>query len=592
MASPSDGPLKRFIGEIHRRSIWQVLGIYLVASWAVLGGVGTLMDTLNLPEWFPPLALALLIVGLPIVLATAFVQQSGPSSDAGDVEVAGSEAPPSGTSGLFTWRKTFVGGVLAFALLGFVGTGWILFGGGMGTNSPPTSIEQSVAVLPFANLSGDPDNEYFSDGITEELLNALAQIPDLRVPGRTSSFAFKGQNITIQQIADTLDVAHVLEGSVRRDGERVMIAAQLVAARADTRIWSETFERELTDIFAIQREIATAIADQLQVTLSGDQQRRLVTEAAESTEAHEAYLRGRYFWNQRTSASLRSAITEFQRATDLDPGYAEAYSGLADSHLVLPNYVAVPTEIGEGVEAAQRAVELDPELGMARASLGLAHRISGQWESAEREMVRAIELSPGYATAHGWYSVLLAETGRADEAVVGGRRGVAADPVSPAVSNQLFLALSAAERDEEAVEQGRRTVELAPNWSMGWQGLAEALYAVGEYEEALEARLHSALLAGRDRTVVRGYHEAMTRYAQTGEPQLLSLPTDFVMSSRELMTFYAGTGQRERALEAFESLVQGGEIAAAGLWDVLWIRDLLGDDPRYQALLEEAGITW
>ena len=165
-------------------------------------------------------------------------------------------------------------------------------------------------------------------------------------------------------------------------------------------------------------------------------------------------------------------------------------------------------------------------------------------------------------------------------------------PVSPAVSNQLFLALSAAERYEEAVEQGRRTVELAPNWSMGWQGLAEALYAVGEYEEALEARLHSALLAGRDRTVVRGYHEAMTRYAQTGEPQSLSLPTDFVMSSRELMTFYAGTGQRERALEAFESLVQGGEIAAAGLWDVLWIRDLLGDDPRYQALLEEAGITW
>ena len=236
-------------------------------------------------------------------------------------------------------------------------------------------------------------------------------------------------------------MAHVLEGSVRRDGETVLITAQLVDAQTDSHLWSDTFERELEDIFAIQREIATAIVDQLQVTLSVEQQTQLVADATENPEAHEAYLRGRYFWNQRTEESLRNAITEFQQAIDLDPGYAEAYSGLADSHLVLPDYVAVtpatfdPPGIGEGVEAAQQAVELDPNLGMAHASLGLAHGSLGQWDAAENEFVLAIELSPGYATAHGWYSLSLTGTGRADEAVIEGRRAVAADPVSRVISN-------------------------------------------------------------------------------------------------------------------------------------------------------------
>ncbi len=260
----SDGPFKRFVREIHRRSLWQVLGIYLVTSWAVLSAVDTLGGALNLPEWFPSVASALLVVGLPIVLATAFLQEGGPGHDMGDVGVAGPTAPPSGTSFLFTWRNAFGGGVLAFALLGFVGTGWVLFGGGIGGGpgtGEATTRERSVAVLPFANMSGDSENEYFSDGITEELLNALTQLPDLRVPGRTSSFAFKDEGLTTQQIADTLDVAHVLGGSVRRDGERVLITAELIDARTDTRLWSDSFERELDDVFASQREIASAIRE-------------------------------------------------------------------------------------------------------------------------------------------------------------------------------------------------------------------------------------------------------------------------------------------------------------------------------------------
>ena len=524
MASPSDNPLKRLIGEIHRRSLWQVLGIYVVASWAVLQVVDTLGGALRLPDWIEPMALVLLIIGLPIVLATAFVQEGGPGRQAKDVATPTADAA-NGAPGLFTWRKTFTGGVLAFALLGFIGTGWILFGGGMGTGSVPTSIEQSVAVLPFDNMSGDPDNEYFSDGITEELLNALAHIPDLRVPGRTSSFAFKGQNITIQQIADTLDVAHVLEGSVRRDGERVLIAAQLVDARADTRIWSETFERELTDIFAIQREIATAIADQLQVTLSGDQQRRLVPEATESTEAHEAYLRGRYFWNQRTPAALQTAFTQFRRAIDVDPNYAEAYSGLADSYNVADGYARTAeqrnyrTNVEQGLIAARRAVSLAPDLGMAHASLGFALFLSGAWDISERELNLAIELSPGYATAHQWYAMFLWSTGGVIEGLAHTEQAVLLDPVSPIISFNKATGLQLAGRTDEAIEQLRETTQLAPGLSRGWVLLASTLLEIGEYEEGLAAWINFVRSSNADVPATSDVYQAVIRHRETGERQ-------------------------------------------------------------------------
>ena len=414
MSGPSDNPLKKLIGEIHRRSLWQVLGIYVVGCWIAFEVVQTLTEGLGLPTWFPALALVLLIVGLPIVLSTAFIQQGGPAQAPPPVSITTMDelypvaVERSMPSRIFTWKKAILGGVGAFVLLIGVGVGWVMFGDRTGSSvvEAPTSIEQSVAVLPFVNMSGDPDNEYFSDGITEELLNALAQLPGLRVPGRTSSFAFKGQNLTIQQIADTLNVAHVLEGSVRRSGETVLITAQLVDAQSDTHLWSDTFERELEDIFAIQREIALAIVDQLQVTLAGNQRETLVADATENPEAHETYLRGRYLWNQRTYGSLRNAITEFQRAVDLDPDYAEAYSGLADSYLLIDRYAEATRDLDyrtnheQGLIAARRALSLAPELGMAHASLGFGLWNVGEWERAEREFERAIEQPRGTLSAN------------------------------------------------------------------------------------------------------------------------------------------------------------------------------------------------
>ncbi len=484
---------------------------------------------------------------------------------------------------------------LTAALLGLVGVGWILREGGIGPSEPPTSVEQSVAVMPFVNVSGDPDNEFFSDGITGELITALAQLPGVRVPGRTSSFAFKGQNITIRQFADTLDVAHVLEGTVRRDGDRAVITATLLDANTDSQLWTNEFDRELTDVFEIQNEIAQAIVDQLRVTLAGGAETRLVARATESAEAHEAYLRGRYLWSQRTEVSLGNAITEFERAIRLDPAYAEAHSGLADSYLVLNIYVEAMEDLDlrrnfdQGLEAAQRAVELDPGLGMARASLGYGLWNIGDWDGAERAFQRAIDLSPGYATAHQWYALLLYSSGRAIDGVMHAERAVGLDPVSPVISRVLGQTLWLAGRTEEAIEQFRQTTELDPGSWFEWSGLSRALIEAGQYDNGMVALENALRSSDYDVQAVTDAYRAAVRYHETGEEQTFA---DFPYNPDSKIWLYSHTGQPDRVVELFEEYVRQGAYGTVAYLHMLYTLDLVRDHPRYQALLDEAGVTW
>ena len=308
--------LRQLIHEIHRRSLWQVLGIYAVASWAVLQVVDTLGGALNLPDWFPSFALALLIIGLPIVLATAFVQEGGPRREAEDVATPTADAP-TGASGLFTWRNAIGGGVLAFALLGFVGTGWILFGGGLGNIEPPTSIEQSVAVMPCTDLSAGVPTP-LAQGLAEGVITALAQIPNLKVIGINSVIALLEENADVGTIAQRLDVTTVLECSLQQAGDVIRVRPTLVEAASGTVLWSEEIDGPATNVFAIQDQVARAVTDRLQVVFAGGEDTPLVVQGTTVPEAYQAYLLGRYFWNQRTGASLRSAIAEFQRAVDLE----------------------------------------------------------------------------------------------------------------------------------------------------------------------------------------------------------------------------------------------------------------------------------
>ena len=563
----------------------------MLASWAVLQVVDTLGGALRLPEWIEPMALVLLIIGLPIVLATAFVQEGVSGRDPGDVEMAAPATPPSGASGLFTWRKTFAGGVLAFALLGFVGTGWVLFGGGLRTSEPPTSIGESVAVMPCTDLSPGGDQAPIAQGLAEGIINALARLPDLKVIGITSVIALLEENADIETIAETLDVATVLECGLQQAGSVIQIGTRLVEAESGAVLWSEEINGPAEDIFEIQNAVARAVTDHLQVTLAGGAETPLVAQGTTVPEAYQAYQRGRYFWNQRTPESFQTAITAFRRAVALDPNYAEAYSGLADSYLLVDFYSSTldyRTNFEQGLNAAEKAVSLAPDLGMAHASLGWGLWHVGEWEGAEREFELAIELSPGYATAHDWYGVSLVSIGRATEGVMHAERGMELDPVSHVISRNAAFAFAAAGRWEEATEKSRETMELDPNWSPGWLQLSQNLLNVGQYEEGREAWVNAARLTDRDIDVAREVYEAVIDYRETGEPQTFP---DFEGSV--VMWAYRLSGQPDRAIEIFEnSRIRPGAYGLAALVHALGASDLLGDDPRYQALLEEAGITW
>ena len=488
--------LKKLVHEIHRRSLWQVLGIYVVAGWLVLQAVDTLAGALNLPDWAPPFALFLLIIGLPIVLGTAFVQEGvglreSTAPAEGEAAVDGEPRPGGRHHGLLTWRNALLAGVGAFALLGVATAGWLLFYGGAGSGVMKSSTVEwveSIAVLPFADMSPEGDQEYFSDGMTEEILDALAKVPGLRVAARTSSFQFKGQNPDVRDVGEKLGVEAVLEGSVRRSEQRLRITAQLVSAEDGFHLWSETYDRQLADIFAVQEEIARAIVEALRVQLPGGGSEPLVKEKTADLEAYNLYLRGRYVWNQRTKEGMEQAAEYFQQAVERDSTYAKAYSGLADAYTLLESYGYMPTAeaLPRARAAAEAALRLDETLAEAHTSLAQTLMTDGDWEAAEREFLRAVELNPSYATAHHWYSILLASLGQTEEALREIRLAHELDPLSPIISYALATHLAIAGDDDAAIAQLEKTIELAPDFENSYGGLSAALFQMGQTNEALQ----------------------------------------------------------------------------------------------------------
>lgn len=410
---------KRVIHEVHRRSVWQVLLIYLGASWAVLQVVDQVQGRLSLPDWVYGGALILLLIGLPIVLATAFVQ----------------EGPATPTVTVLTWRNALGGGLLAFIGGGALLVLWLNFS----PKKDDDAGQASIAVLPFVDMSPSKDQEYFGDGITEEILNVLAQVPDLRVPARTSSFSFKGKELPIREIARSLGVATVLEGSVRKAGDRVRITAQLIDARTDRHLWSQTYERDLADVFAVQDEIARAIVAALPLKKNANvATARMVEEETSNGAAHDSYLKGLHYWHGRVGTELPLALAELKEATAADPKYARAWAGMALVYAVLPQYV--PYDLGiairEGKAAARRALELDPAAADAHAALGqIAQELEWDWASAATHYDQALTIDPTLATAVQWHAEFLAITGQVDEALAEADRAGKLDPLSPSVKN-------------------------------------------------------------------------------------------------------------------------------------------------------------
>ena len=455
---------------------------------------------------------------------------------------------------------------------------------------------RSIAVLPLANLSGDPAQEYFADGMTEDLITELAKIGSLKVISRTSVMHYKGTRETLPQIGRELDVDGVIEGSVLRSGDRVRITAQLVQAKDDQHLWADSYERELRDILALQDEVTRTIADQIRVRLTPQEQARLTSARKVNPEAHELYLKGLFQWDKRTEEGLNKSIEYFQQAIEKDPSYALPYSGLAGSYNMLGLYCVLPqTEVMPKAKAAAiKALEIDEQLAEAHASLGwTSFAFDWDWSGAEREFRRAIELNPGYATAHRWLANCLTGEGRLDGALAEIKRAKELDPVSLVTNAALGITLYYARNYDQAIEQERKTLELDDHFAFAHMVLGMAYEqernfgeAIAEFQKAtaLDARPHYSAALGHAYAVAGRRREALEVL-----DRLRTLAKQRSLAWNEIAVVYAGLGENDQALAALDAAYKshGSQLS--------WLKvdprlDTLRSDPRFQDLLRRMNL--
>jgi serine/threonine-protein kinase len=455
---------------------------------------------------------------------------------------------------------------------------------------PGPNKDSCIAVLPFANMSAHKDNEYFSDGLAEEILNALTKLPELRVVARTSAFAFRGKDQDIRGIGETLGATHVLEGSVRKAGNRVRVTAQLIGIRDGCHLWSERYDREMTDIFAIQDEISEAIVNVLKLKLARTV-RRPVTPAA-----FEAYLRGRYFWNKRTESDLNRSIEYFNQALALDPGYALAHAGLADAFIVLGVFgLRAPSDAYPKAKAAAlRAIDFDATLAEAYDSLGHV-KAALDWDlpGAEQDYKRALELNPNYPSAGRGYGYILSLMQRHEEALAQLKGARDLDPLSMSVNAFLGLVSMKARRYDQGIAASRVAVELDPNNPQGHWILARALDAANQLPEALAEAEKAASLSGGSQPYNGHLGYAYARIGDRDRAleivrKMQELAKTRYISAYYLALIYATLGEPDLALASLEKAYEERDTRLLEVFDPAF--DILRSDVRFQDLVRRIGL--
>lgn len=462
------------LAELKRPRVFRVAGLYGVVAWIIAEVSSVVFPVLLLPEWTVTFIVVVLMLGFPVAMVLAWAFDIGPQG----IE----RTPPVAAAAGSTRRSQawlVYGGLLVLAMAAL---GWLLWARLM---SPQLASYESVAVMPFANLSGDPANDYFSDGMAEELLNLLAQVPGLQVAARTSSFAYRDQNVDVREIGRALGVDAVLEGSVRRSGERVRITAQLIDTSTGYHLWSQNYDRQMADIFSVQDEISSEIVMALTGKLGTRQAPAgLPVRAAptDSVEAYTLYLQARHQWKRRGAEPVRRSIALLEEALELDPDFARAWAGLAAAWVVLPGYVgeAAGEYHTRATDAARRALAQDPNLAEAHAVLAQIQSHEGDWSAADAAFFFAISLDPNDATARHWYSLLLAQAGRLREALEQATTAYDLDPASPIINFNLAQHLLALGYNERAERQLRSAVELGFDSAADPGGEAMIAYRRGD----------------------------------------------------------------------------------------------------------------
>jgi len=482
------------------------------------------------------------------------------------------------------------------------------------SKSTAESVEQfpakSIAVLPFENLSNDPNNAYFADGIQEEVLTRLSKLAELKVISRTSTQRYKSAPSDLSAIARQLGVRHVLEGSVQKANDQVRVNVQLIDAITDGHLWAETYDRKLTDAFVIESDIANAIAETLQAKISGGEQEAISSRPTENFEAHELYLKGRFFWNKRTADGLKTAIGYFDQAIEKDPAYAVAYAGLADAYSVLPNYSQTPGEeaYAKAETAAMKALQLNDSV--AEAHIALANvRVWHRWANgAEAEFKRGLQLDPNYSTGHQWYSIYLSVKGRFDDAITEMEKARALDPFSIIINTELGCPYLYSKRYDRAIEYFQKALEMEPGFPFAHFALAEAFDCVGRYQDAISEHNQALELARRDRAVdLAGGDAPRAWYNLTGpfqnarkqlggshfgQDQLastLELYKDGRTSASAVASIYAILGDNEQALDWLEK-AYGQNDASLVFLNIQRQFDPLRSDPQFQTILRKIGL--
>ena len=548
-------PMASFFAELRRRRVIRVIVLYAIAAWVMIEVAATVMPAVNLPQWTVTLVIMLLALGFPIAIVIAWAFDIGPG---GIHRTAPLSGPATDRKVPAEPEKAAEVDEVAPVIEAPAA-------------SKPTQDEadetRSIAVLPFVNMSGDAENEYFSDGISEELLNLLAKLPQLKVSSRTSSFAFKGQNVDIPTVAKKLGVSILLEGSVRRAGDNVRITAQLIDTETDSHLWSETYDREFKDVFAIQDDIAHSIVDALQMTLTPKERRSLQAVATADAQAYDYYLRGRKFFYMVTKRNIQHALQMYSRAIELDPKYALAYAGIADSHSLLFQYGDSTQEnLDKADVASRKAVELDPDSAEARASRGIALSVTEQYDESEREFETAILLNPALFEAYYFYARDCVARGKVAKAA---RLFIQASEVNPTDYQSLSLLArmhTELDRPKDAEIADRRCVEIVEKHLELHPDDARALYLGAG----------SLLRTGDEKKAVDWATRALD--TEREEPAVLY----------NVACVFAQLGQQDRAMDALDKAINMGFGYRAWIDNDTDLKSLK-DEPRFQELMNRLG---
>jgi len=570
--------------------VFRVAAAYLVVAWVLLQVVATVAPILDLPNWISRAALVLLALGFPVSIVLAWAFELTPDGIKRDA--SRNQAEPGGNRKV----ELLIIAVLSFTVVYFAADKFVL------TDNEPTAtteIGKSVAVLVFDNLSGDTANDPFTLGIHDDLLTSISRIGSIKTISRTSVLQYRGTTKTIPEIARELGVATILEGGIQRSGNRVRINAQLIDASVDEHLWAETYDRELTaeNIFAIQSEIATAIANALRATLTEDEQRRLVNVPTRNIAALETYFIGKRMLEDRTKESLRAAVEYFETVIDLDPNFALAYSGLADAYMLLPEYWAGAdraTVTAKSSAAVTRALQLDPELPEVLNSKAWSRLIHDyDWQGAEALFRQALAIHPNNTNVLHWLSHTLSWQARYEEALKLARHAKAVDPHSKLMHMNLVYIMTDARQYDAALELSSELGTLEPRYFALRRNLFFHELRAGRVQDAAKTFLSWAEATGADLVAAEEVGQMFIDYKRNGTVGDVTqgLIEQLMLGSEDLGQIYAYVGDRERTLDALERAAAD----RTGSRSVLSMKinpayDFVRNEARFVALMKKIGL--